>query len=67
MLSGLGDRVLRARPTVPEVGTQPASRMTAEPSAEADGAAAAWAVMLNPAAIGGVLFLIVLLFMVGIF
>ena len=52
---------------VTEPGTQPTSRMTAEPSAEADGAAAAWAVMLNPAAIGGVLFLIVLLFMVGIF
>ena len=50
-----------------EPGTQPTSRMTAEPAAEADGMAAAWAAMLNPAAIGGVLFLVVLLFMVGIF
>ncbi|WP_428378049.1 hypothetical protein [Lichenicoccus sp.] len=49
-----------------EPGAQPTARMTAEPSAEAD-AAAAWAAVLNPAAIGGVLFLVVLLFMVGIF
>ncbi len=50
-----------------EPGTQPTSRMTAEPLAASDGAAAAWVAMLNPAAIGGVLFLVVLLFMVGIF
>ncbi len=50
-----------------EPGTQPTSRMTAEATASTEAASAAWAAIANPAAIGGVLFVLVLLFMVGVF